>query len=136
MAETQQPNQLNDVLRRTTLIVGCLTALAILAVTVTLLRTEASTEGRSLAAIGAPRTIRRRIAATTTGFLALGAALLALPAGYLALLAIMADKAAGYPFVMPLETATILLLGVPLLGSAGAYLLTSKETNQLARSHT
>ncbi|MEE9414429.1 MAG: hypothetical protein V3V01_04025 [Acidimicrobiales bacterium] len=74
------------------------------------------------------------IAAATTGFLALGAALLALPAGYLALIAIMADRSAGFPFVVPATTLAGLLIGTPVIATIGTYLLTGRNPAQgLAR---
>lgn len=136
VAVTQQPDQTDDELRRNTLIVGCLVALAILAVMVSLLRTEAGNEDRTLAALGAPRRTRRWIAAATTGFLAFGAALLALPAGYLALLAITSDRTAEYPFVLPLAPTATLVIGVPVIASLAAYLLTSSQPENLGRPTT
>lgn len=74
------------------------------------------------------------VAAATTAYLALGAAAHAVPAGYLALLAITADPGANYPFVFPLGVITVIAVGVPLIGAAGAYVLTSSQPKRLGTS--
>lgn len=127
VVDTQRPNQTSDDLRRNTLIIGMTTALAILAIAVTLLRVESEHEDRTLAALGANRRTRKRIAATTTGFFALSAAALALPAGYLALIAITSDPGANYPIVFPAWSIACLGLGVPAIGACAAYLLTTAQ---------
>ena len=127
VVHTQRPNQTSDDIRRNTLIIGMTTALAILAIAVTLLRVESRHEDRTLAALGANRRTRKRIAATTTGFFALSAAALALPAGYLALIAITSDPGANYPIVFPAWSIACLGLGVPSIGACAAYVLTTAQ---------
>lgn len=125
VVDTQRPNQTSDDIRRNTLIIGMVTALAILAIAVALLRVESRHEDRTLAALGADRRTRKRIAATTTGFFAMSAAALALPAGYLALIAIRADPGSNYPIVFPVWSIASLSLGIPAIGALVAYLLTT-----------
>ncbi len=127
VVDAQRPNQTSDVVRRNTLVIGTATALAILAIAVTLLRVESGSEDRTLTALGADRRTRKRIAATTTGFLGISAAALALPAGYLALIAITSDSGANYPIVFPAWSIACLAIGIPIIGSLGAYLLTSTQ---------
>ena len=125
VVDAQRPDQTSDEIRRNTLIIGMTTALAILAIAVTLIRVESGHEDRTLAALGASRRTLKLIAATTTGFFALGAAALALPAGYLALIAITSDPGANYPIVFPTWSIVCLVVGVPSIGACAAYLLTT-----------
>lgn len=133
VADVPQPPQDDAELRRNASLVGAAVALAIIALTTTLLRSESGNEQRVLSALGARRATRRRIAAATTGFLALAGAALALPTGYLALVAIMSDRGAGFPFVLPAGTLATLLVGTPAIAAAAAYILAFREPAQMAR---
>ena len=133
VAEVPLPPQDNAALRRNASLVSGAAALAIVALTAALLRSESGNEQRVLAALGAGRATRRRIAAATTGFLALAGAALALPTGYLALVAIMSDRGAGFPLVFPAGTLGPLLVGTPVVTAAAAYFLAFREPAELAR---
>ena len=88
---------------------------------------ESRHEDRTLEALGADRKTRKRIAATTTGFFAMSAAALAIPAGYLSLIAINSDPGANYPFAFPAWSIACLVFGVPSIGACAAYLLTTAQ---------
>jgi len=133
-AKTEQPPQSSGGLRRNTTLIGAAVTLAILALTVSLLRAESSNDDQVLLALGAEARTRRRIATATTGFLALGGAVLALPTGYLALIAIMSDRGAGFPFVIPVVPLASLLVGTPIVAAIATYLLAGRSTQAPARS--
>ncbi len=130
--EVQQPDQNDDDIRRNVLIVGVLVSLTIIAAMVSLLRVDSARDDRALAAIGAPSGTRRKIVASTTAFLGLGGSLLALPGGYLALVAITSDRAGGYPYVFPAAQLAILLIGAPLLATLVAAILVRRQPASLA----
>ncbi len=130
--ESQRPDQTSTGLRRITLAVGVVSALAVLAVAVSLLRVESMAEEQTLSALGARPRTQRQITAATTGFLALGAAALAIPAGYLALFAMASDPGADYPLVFPIDSLGTLAIGVPLIGAAGAYGVTRSSPRRIA----
>jgi len=117
-----------------TTLIGAAVTLAILALTVSLLRAESSNDDQVLLALGAEARTRRRIATATTGFLALGGAVLALPTGYLALIAIMSDRGAGFPFVIPVVPLASLLVGTPIVAAIATYLSAGRSTQAPARS--
>jgi len=131
--ETRRPNQNDTELRRAATLIGAVVALAILALTVSLLLADSRNEQRVLIALGTKRHTRRRITAATTGFLALSGALLALPVGYLALVAIMSDRDANFAFVVPATPLGALLIGTPLIATAAAYLLTGRSRRDLVQ---
>lgn len=117
-----------------TAVAGSALALAVLAMTVSLIRAESASQTRTLAAIGARRTTRRTISAVTAGLLALAAAILAIPTGYLALAVAMSDPDTNYPFVVPLVPLGIVLVAVPVIAVAGAWLLHGGEPPYLAKT--
>jgi putative ABC transport system permease protein len=112
--------------------VGIGVVLAILTMTVGLIRAEASTDLRTLAATGASGGVRRGIVAATAGGLALlgvvlgtAGAYLALVAGYLDDLGALADP--------PIANLALVALGVPILAIAAGWLLGGREPAALAR---
>ena len=129
--EVQQPDQNDDDIRRNVLIVGVLVSLTIIAAMVSLLRVDSARDDRALAVIGAPSATRRKIVASTTAFLGLGGSLLALPGGYLALVAITSDRDGGYPYVFPASQLAILLIGAPLLATLIAAILVRRQPDSL-----
>jgi putative ABC transport system permease protein len=114
-------------------IAGMLLALAILAMTVGLIRSEAGRDLRTLTATGATSNTRRMITAVTAGALALLGVLLGALAAYLALIA-------GYLHDLdplknvPLMHLTVLVLGLPLLATAAGWLVSGREPPVVARS--
>ena len=112
-------------LRTWATVVGMALALAILAMTVGLIRGEATGELRTLVATGAASGTRRAIVAATAGSLALLgvtvgiAGAYALIAGYHDIL----DRLSNVPVV----NLGAIALGVPALASAAGWLLAGRE---------
>jgi putative ABC transport system permease protein len=111
---------------------GILVALAVLAMTVGLIRGEGAGDLRTLAATGASAATRRIVTAATAGALALVGvvlgtlgALLALGAGYLGDLGSLATA--------PGIELGLIALGVPLLATATGWLLAGREPAGLGR---
>ncbi len=107
-------------------------ALAVVAMTVGLVRAEAADDLRTLAATGAGSTIRRWLTAWTAGALGLlGVALgglgayLALASGYIHDLAALGG--------VPWAELAILAAGVPLLAAGAGWLLGGREPPSLVR---
>lgn len=101
---------------------GGVIAMSILAISLALLRSETAEERSVLAAVGAPLRTRRRITAATAALLSGAGVALAIPTGYLALIGLLGNPTAGYGFVVPWQTLAIVVPGVPLLATAGAWL--------------
>jgi hypothetical protein len=92
---------------------GALLALAILAMTVGLIRSESAGDLRTLTATGATGTIRRTLTAATAGALALLGALLGVAGAYVVLAATYYDDL-GYLGDVPVVYLVLAVLGVPL----------------------
>ena len=109
-----------------------LLALAILAMTVGLIRSEAGRDLRTLIATGATSTTRRAVTASTAGALAFAAMVLGIAAAYVALVAGYAHDLKELGNVPVLELA-ITVVGVPLIAAAAGWLLAGREPPSLAR---
>src|SRR4051812_29350880 len=105
---------------------GALLALAILAMTVGLIRNETATDLRPLTATGATSTIRRTLTATTAGALALLGALLGTAGAYLALTATYLNDL-QYLSRAPVVLLLLTVLGVPLPAAVTGWLLAGRE---------
>jgi len=111
---------------------GALLALAILAMTVGLIRSESAGDLRTLTATGATSRIRRTLTATTAGALALLGALLGIAGAYLALAATYLDDL-GYLTRIPVLSLVLIVVGVPLTAAAAGWLLAGREPPAIAR---
>jgi putative ABC transport system permease protein len=111
---------------------GALLALAILAMTVGLIRSESAGDLRTLTATGATSRIRRTLTATTAGALALLGALLGIAGAYLALAATYLDDL-GYLSRIPVLSLVLIVVGVPLTAAAAGWLLAGREPPAIAR---
>jgi putative ABC transport system permease protein len=111
---------------------GALLALAILAMTVGLIRGESAGDLRTLTAAGATSRIRRTLTATTAGALALLGAILAVAGAYVVLLALYHDDL-GYLSDVPVLYLALAILGVPLAAAAAGWLLAGREPSVIAR---
>lgn len=114
---------------------GSALALAVMAMTVGLIRAETAGDLRTLAAVGATGTVRRRLTAWTAGALGvLGVALgglgayLALGSGYARELRVLAD--------VPVGELAVIAVGVPLLAAAAGWALGGREPVSLVRPET
>ena len=112
---------------------GALLALAILAMTVGLIRGESGGDLRTLTATGASGRIRRTLTASTAGALALLGALLGVAGAYVILAATYHDDL-GYLSDVPLLYLGVLVLGVPLTATAAGWLLAGREPPAIARA--
>jgi putative ABC transport system permease protein len=109
---------------------GILFALGILAMTVGLIRSEAAADLRTLTATGASRRIRRTLAATTAGALALLGVVLGVAGAFAGLLAVYRHDLAVFGRV-PLGYPLAVVLGLPLLAAMAGWLLAGREPSAL-----
>ena len=108
---------------------GALLALAILAMTVGLIRSETAGDLRILTASGATSRIRRTLTAATAGSLALLGALLGVAGAYLALAATYLDDL-DYLGRIPVLPLVLMAVGIPLAAAAAGWLLAGREPPQ------
>jgi putative ABC transport system permease protein len=113
-------------------VAGALLALAILAMTVGLIRSESAGDLRTLTATGASSRIRRTLTAATAGALALLGALLAVGGAYLALGATYYDKL-DYLGRIPVLYLVLMVVGIPVAAAAAGWLLAGREPPTIAR---
>ncbi|MFI0366261.1 FtsX-like permease family protein [Actinomadura sp. 1N219] len=111
---------------------GVLFALGILAMTVGLIRSEGAADLRTLTATGATGTIRRTLAATTAGALALLGVILGVGGAGLAMLAIYRDDLAVFGRV-PIGYPIAVVVGTPVLAVLAGWLLAGREPPAIAR---
>jgi putative ABC transport system permease protein len=112
---------------------GALLALAILALTVGLIRGESAGDLRTLTATGASSRVRRTLTATTAGALGLMGALLGVAGAYVVLVATYHDDL-GYLSSVPVLYLLAALIGVPLASGAAGWLVAGREPPAIARS--
>ncbi|MDQ3450512.1 MAG: ABC transporter permease, partial [Actinomycetota bacterium] len=120
-------------LRTVATTVGLLVALGVMAMTVGLIRSEATGDLRVLSAAGATSSNRRTLTAATAGGLALLGALLGIAGAYLALgAAHIRDLSALTP--VPLLHLAGIGIGLSLVAAAAGWLLAGREPEGLARA--
>jgi putative ABC transport system permease protein len=112
---------------------GAILALAILAMTVGLIRSESAGDLRMLTATGATSRIRRTLTATTAGALAFLGALLGVAGSYVVLAATYHDDL-GYLSDVPVLYLALAVVGVPLAAAAAGWLLAGREPPAIART--
>jgi putative ABC transport system permease protein len=113
-------------IRTVTTAAGALIALGVLAMVVGLIRAEAAGDVRTLTAIGAARTTRRTLTATTAGTLALLGALLGSAAAYLALAAAHRSDI-GVLSQVPVVNLAITVAGVPAAAALAGWVLAGRR---------
>jgi putative ABC transport system permease protein len=111
---------------------GALLALAILAMTVGLIRSESAGDLRTLTATGATGRTRRTLTAATAGSLALLGALLGVAGVYLAFAATFHDDL-GYLGRIPVVPLAVIIVGLPLAAAAAGWLLAGRQPPAIAR---
>jgi putative ABC transport system permease protein len=118
-------------------VVGILLALAILAMTVGLIRSEAASDLRTLSATGASSGTRRTLTAATAGTLAFIGAVMGIAAAYLACLAFFSGAPNGDGISelgnIPLANLLLILVGMPLLGAACGWLFAGRQPAFIAQ---
>ncbi|HET7490057.1 MAG TPA: ABC transporter permease [Acidimicrobiales bacterium] len=130
--ETRDSERSQAELGRRATAAGILLALGVLAMTAGLIRAETANDLRVLTAAGAGSRHRRSLAASTTGALAVLAAVLGVAAVYLAMAAYHHGDldALRRP---PLADLAVLVAGLPVLATAAGSLLAGREPPALAR---
>jgi putative ABC transport system permease protein len=111
---------------------GAVLALAILAMTVGLIRSESAGDLRTLAATGATSRIRRTLTASTAGALALLGAVLGVAGAYVMLAALYHDDL-GYLSDPPFVYLGVAILGVPLAAVGAGWLVAGREPPTISR---
>jgi putative ABC transport system permease protein len=111
--------------------VGVLLALGVLAMTIGLIRSETASDLRILTAAGASSMTRRALTGGTAGALALLGALLGTAGAYLAMLAW--QRSARILTHVPFLSLTVIIVGLPLVATAGGWLLAGREPAVIAR---
>jgi putative ABC transport system permease protein len=111
---------------------GALLALAILAMTVGLIRSETAGDLRTLTAAGAPSRVRRTLTAATAGGLALLGALLGVAGAYVVVVATYLDDL-GYLARIPVLYLALIVVGVPWAAVAAGWLLSGREPPAISR---
>ena len=112
---------------------GALLALAILAMTVGLIRSESAGDLRTLTATGATSRIRRTLTATTAGALTLLGALLGVGGAYVAAVRPVLRRPRLSSSV-PTLYLSLMVVGVPLAATAAGWLLAGREPPAIART--
>jgi putative ABC transport system permease protein len=115
---------------------GTLLALAILAMSVGLIRSETASDLRTLAATGASSSTRRTLTAATAGALALLGAVLGTVAAYIAAIAYTSnnslDGLSGLSSI-PVANLLVIVVGMPLAAVIAGWLLAGREPPAMAR---
>ena len=115
---------------------GIVLALGILAMSVGLLRSETSSELRTLAAAGASSFTRRSLTAVTAGALGFLGALVGTVVGYIALIGWLRSNSlnGGISSLgnIPVTNLLVILVGMPLVATVVGWLLAGREPSGLA----
>ncbi|HEX4834447.1 MAG TPA: FtsX-like permease family protein [Trebonia sp.] len=115
---------------------GIALALAILAMSVGLVRSESGRDLRTLAATGAGGATRRTLTAATAFTLAFSGAVMGVAGGYLAAIGFFRtsqlDGLAALGSI-PVANLLLILLGTPLLAAAAGWLLSGREPSMITR---
>jgi putative ABC transport system permease protein len=109
-----------------------LLALAVLGMTVGLIRSETANDLRTLAATGASSSTRRSLTGATAGALALLGAVLGTVGAYAALFAWHRSDLSPLGQV-PVVNLVVILLGLPLIATAAGWVLAGREPAVIAR---
>lgn len=110
--------------------IGMLLALAVLAMTVGLIRSESNSDLLTLSASGASNRVRRGLTATTAGAMGLLGVLLGTTVAYAALIAAYRSDLDRLSRV-PVGHLAVIVVGIPLLAYAGGWLFAGREPESL-----
>ncbi len=130
--ETRRENPSSTTLIAIATAAGAFLALAILAMTVGLIRSESAGDLRTLTATGATSRIRRTLTAATAGGLAFLGALLGVAGAYLMITATYFDKL-DYLGRIPVLYLVLMVAGIPVAAAAAGWLLAGREPPAIAR---
>jgi putative ABC transport system permease protein len=117
---------------------GILLALAILGMSVGLIRSETASDLRILAATGASGRTRRNLTAATAGALGFTGAVLGTVAGYVGLSGYFRTNSfnGGIPALInsiPVGNLLLILVGMPLVAALGAWVLAGREQSAMGK---
>jgi putative ABC transport system permease protein len=112
---------------------GILLALGVLATTVGLIRSEAGRDLRTLTAVGAPSSTRRRITAATAGALGILGAFGGVGVAYIVSVAYFRSQLQARVGHVPVVDLVLILVGLPLTASLGGWLLAGREPANIGR---
>jgi putative ABC transport system permease protein len=112
---------------------GLLLALGVLAMTVGLIRRETLRDLRTLTAAGASARTRRALTGVTAGVIALLGAVLGTVAAFLAVLAWQHSTLIATFGDVPWSDIGLLVIGMPLVGAAVAWLVSGRQPSAFAR---
>lgn len=130
--ETRKSSESRAQLGRDATLIGLAFALAVLAMTVGLIRSETAADLRTLTATGAGAMARRTLTGATAGALAFLGALMGTAGAYLALVAWHRSDEWTLAHV-PYFNLVIVLVGLPVLAVLGGWLLAGREPPAIAR---
>lgn len=108
-------------------------ALAVLATTVGLIRSEAVRDLRTLTATGAPSSTRRSIAAATAGALGMLGAFCGVAVAYIVSVAYFRSQLEERLGQFPVVDIVLILFALPLAASFGGWLLAGREPPDMGR---
>jgi putative ABC transport system permease protein len=111
-------------------LIGILVALAVLAMSVGLIRSEAASDLRTLAATGASSRIRRALTSATAGSLALLGAVLGTVVGYIGVIGFLRNNSLdGLSSLgsVPVQNLLLILVGMPLAAAAIGWAIAGRE---------
>jgi len=112
---------------------GAVLALAILALTVGLIRAEAAADLRTLTATGATARIRRTLSSATAGGLALLGGILGIGAAYSVIVAGSSRHQFDELARVPVAELLVIAIGVPVVAAALGWLLAGREPRSLVQ---
>jgi putative ABC transport system permease protein len=136
--ETKNGNPSSSEIINWATVFGLVVALGVLAMSVGLLRSETAADLRTLTATGASGRMRRTLTAATAGMLGLLGAVLGTAAAYVAGIGWFSSNSLegglGALSSVPTNNLLVVLVGMPLVAAAVAWLLARREPAMLARS--
>lgn len=112
---------------------GVLIALGVLAMSVGLIRSESTSDLRTLAAVGASRHTRRTITSATAAALALLGTTLGSAAAFAAVTAWAPSSIGATLALVPWDDVLLILAGLPLAAAAAGWLLAGRQPPAISR---
>jgi putative ABC transport system permease protein len=116
-------------------LIGILVALAVLAMSVGLIRSEAASDLRTLAATGASSRIRRALTSATAGSLAFLGAVLGTIIGYIGVIGFLRNNSLDSLSSLgsvPVQNLLLILIGMPVVAAAIGWLIAGREPASMA----
>jgi putative ABC transport system permease protein len=131
--EGRDPQAGLETLRTTATLVGVAVALAILAMSVGLIRAESARDVRTLAAVGASSRTRRAVTACTAAALAVLAVILGMTSAYAAVYAGYTPATERLDNI-PVGNLLAIAVGFPLIAGGAGWILSRREPSGLGRA--